>query len=145
MGPKILEKLQIRNVEGMIFGGGAHAVGEAKCPCHQLPRGTPPPAGWLPLISLKHGDGELLKLGRVFPFFKNGPILSQDQEIRGMPWRGFAPGAGVVMELDAGRLIVIFQHILITLHGVTPPELDMLAFKLDGEPHFLAGIASTHV
>ncbi len=51
----------------------------------------------------------------------------------------------MVVELDAGGLVVHFQHIIVALHGVTSPQLHMLAFKLDGETHFLTGVTSAHI
>src|SRR2546421_10427605 len=62
-----------------------------------------------------------------------------------MPRRGFAPAPGVVVELNTGWLIVHLQDIFVALHSVTTPQLDMLAFKLDRESHFLTGIASAHI
>ena len=51
----------------------------------------------------------------------------------------------MVVELDPGGLIKIFQHVIIALHRVNPPQLNVLAFKLDGDPHFHAGVASGHI
>src|SRR3989440_4555030 len=90
-------------------------------------------------------NGELVERGGLFPFFKSGSILSQHQEIWGMPWRSLAPGTCLVVELDASGLVIHFQHITITLHRVDAPQLHMLAFKLDGAPHFHARVAPAHI
>ena len=62
-----------------------------------------------------------------------------------MPRRGLAPRACLIVELDAGGLIVHFQHILIALHRVDPPQLNVLALKLNGETHFHAGVSPAHI
>src|SRR3989440_4908665 len=90
-------------------------------------------------------NGELVERGGLFPFFKSGSILSQHQEIWGMPWRSLAPGTCLVVELDASGLVIHFQHITITLHRVDAPQLHMLAFKLDGATHFHARVAPAHI
>ena len=61
MGPEVLEKLQILNVQRMIFIRCPHAVGEAKRPCCCLSWRTLPAASRLPLIPLRHGDGERIE------------------------------------------------------------------------------------
>src|SRR5207248_2878740 len=77
--------------------------------------------------------------------FKSSSVSPQDKEIRSMPLCCLVPRTCLVVELDAGRLIVQFQHIIVTLHRVHPPQLNMLAFKLDGATHFHAGIPPAHV
>src|SRR5690348_3765264 len=90
-------------------------------------------------------DGEFVERGGLLPLFKRSSILPQDEEIRGMPWRSFAPRASLVMELDAGGLIVHFQHIRVALHRIDTPQLHMLTFKLERATHFHAGVAPAHI
>lgn len=51
----------------------------------------------------------------------------------------------MAVELDAGGLIVIFQHIIVALHRVNAPQFNMLALKLDRKAHFHARVTTTHV
>jgi len=48
-----------------------------------------------------------------------------------------------MVKLNAGGLVVLLQDIVVSLHGVDGPQFHILALKLDGYPHFDAGIPST--
>src|SRR5262245_17056297 len=112
----------------MIFSRAPHAVGEAKSLCRLLAWKALPRARRVVLIAVRLADSKFVERGGWFPFFKRGSMLPQDEEIRRMPRRGFAPRASLVVELDTSRLIVHFQHIRVILHCVETPQLHMLAF-----------------
>jgi len=84
--PKILEKLQVLDVQGMIFGRTTHPIGEAHLRGCNFPRRTLPPAWCLALITVRLADSEFVERGFGFPFFKSSGRTSQRQEIWGMPW-----------------------------------------------------------
>ena len=48
-------------------------------------------------------------------------------------------------EWNRGRLVVIFQHSGIVLHFVNEGQFNSVAFKLDGDAHFAAGITTGDV
>src|SRR5208337_1633211 len=51
----------------------------------------------------------------------------------------------VIGERDSGRLVVILQHRGIVLHFVDEGQLNSVAFELDGDAHFAAGIPTRDV
>src|SRR5260370_87949 len=51
MGPEVLEKLQVLNIQRMIFGRGTHAVGEAKRSCRCLSWEALPSPFCLPFLA----------------------------------------------------------------------------------------------
>src|SRR6266700_2337796 len=145
MRPKILEKLQVLDVEWMVFRRETQPVGEAKSLCRSFSRRTTPSSSCRALIAFGHTNGKLVERVRWFPFFKRGSVSANHQKIGGMPRGCLAPGARLVVKLNTGRLIVILQHLLVALHHVNCPQFDVLALKLDGKAHFHARIPSAHI
>src|SRR5260370_32818406 len=62
-----------------------------------------------------------------------------------MPLGRPATRTSTILKLDVGGLIVVFQHIVVSLHLVDSPQLHMTAFKLDGAAHFDRRIPPTDV
>src|SRR4029450_12621846 len=54
-------------------------------------------------------------------------------------------GFRLVRQRDGGWLIVVFQYRRIVFHCIDAPQLDRVAFELDGDAHLAAAIGATDV
>ena len=104
--------------------------------CGIFSRGTAPAAGWFALVPLRHRHCKRLQGCHGLPLFKACFVLPDDEEIWSMPLGRFAARAGTILKLNAGGLIVEFEHIVIALHLVVSPQLHVAALKSDGAAHF---------
>ena len=145
MRPKILQKLQVLDVQRVILGGGADPIRQPQGLRIGLPWRTAPLPRWRLVIAGRHPHSQHLEGVQGFPFFPAGRVVAQDEEIRRVPLRGMAPRDRAIAQGHPPGLIVIFHHIVIAFHRVDGPQLDMLAFKLDGALHFGTGIPPRHI
>ena len=62
-----------------------------------------------------------------------------------MPLRGVATRTSAIPQLQARRLVIVFQNIIIALHLVDAPQFNVLALKRDSSAHFHRRIAPTDI
>src|SRR5438093_7780929 len=89
--------------------------------------------------------GQLLQLILVFALLPACRTAVNHEVIRSMHDRQASRAAGLVLERNRRRLVVILQHIRVVLHLINEGQLHTMAFKLDRHAHLSAGIAPAHI
>src|SRR5262245_37250704 len=94
--PKILQKLQVVNIQRVILGRRADLIVYAQwlSPC--VAWRTVPHSPGIALIAVGHGHSKRVERAVSFPFLKGDASVPQDAEIRGMPLRRVSARGGTV-------------------------------------------------
>ncbi len=92
-------------------------------------------------VMLREPDQILFRL----PFLPAGFRGTDNKEVRRMEDAQSPSVGALVVELERGRLIVVFEYRSVVLHLVDSRQLDPVTFKLDGDAHLSARITTAHV
>jgi hypothetical protein len=80
-----------------------------------------------------------------FAFFPAGAIDAHNKIVRRVNGHDSLSVGALVLKLERGRLVPVFQYFRIMLQLIDPGQLNPMTFKLDDDAHFLAWIAATHI
>ncbi len=80
-----------------------------------------------------------------FPLFPSQRLSSNDKVVRRVQHANPTPIFRLILEFDGGWLVVERENGRIMLHFIHPCQLIFVAFGLNGDSHFVAGVENGNV